>query len=127
MRICPIAFSLQVDKAVVKFPILGGNVAESSHRRRYSAVMASLPAPLNLIYSRTQCTSVTSCIGGKFPYKQQSNAIVSHISTRTSRNNRTSNDSLTTNCVSSNSPMVSADDNWGVWTALFATGAFGLW
>ncbi|KAF8044043.1 hypothetical protein BT93_A2124 [Corymbia citriodora subsp. variegata] len=24
-------------------------------------------------------------------------------------------------------PLISADDQWGMWTALFATGAFGLW
>ncbi|KAI7731966.1 hypothetical protein M8C21_008978 [Ambrosia artemisiifolia] len=26
-----------------------------------------------------------------------------------------------------NFPLISPDDNWGTWTALFATGAFGLW
>ncbi|KAJ4911469.1 hypothetical protein Rs2_06090 [Raphanus sativus] len=26
-----------------------------------------------------------------------------------------------------NTPLISGDDEWGTWTALFATGAFGLW
>uniref|UniRef100_A0A1J3I2K9 Putative membrane protein YjcL n=1 Tax=Noccaea caerulescens TaxID=107243 RepID=A0A1J3I2K9_NOCCA len=26
-----------------------------------------------------------------------------------------------------NTPLISANDEWGTWTALFATGAFGLW
>ncbi|XP_071734274.1 uncharacterized protein [Rutidosis leptorrhynchoides] len=28
---------------------------------------------------------------------------------------------------SSNFPLISPDDHWGIWSALFATGAFGLW
>ncbi|KAH6760580.1 keratin-associated protein [Perilla frutescens var. hirtella] len=92
--------------------------------------MASLAAPLNLTalsYSSRRRTSHTICNGGKFPYKQQSNTI-SHSSTRTFQNKRRAfNDSLIANSHSNTSPMVSPDDNWGVWTALFATGAFGLW
>lgn len=26
-----------------------------------------------------------------------------------------------------NTPLISGNDEWGTWTALFATGAFGLW
>ncbi|XP_031383954.1 uncharacterized protein LOC116197840 isoform X1 [Punica granatum] len=29
--------------------------------------------------------------------------------------------------LNANPPLVSAHDQWGIWTALFATGAFGIW
>lgn len=89
--------------------------------------MASLAVPLNTTYSaRPPRNSHTICSGGRFPYIQKSNT-KSHLSIRTFQSNTTFNDSLTSSSHSNVSPIVSPDDNWGLWTALFATGTFGLW
>ncbi|KAI3458110.1 hypothetical protein Pfo_014773 [Paulownia fortunei] len=92
--------------------------------------MASSALPLHLTTlsssSPSQPTFCTICNGGKFLYKQPSNT-VSPLSNRNFHRNRTSNGSLTVNSHLNNSPMVSPDDHWGMWTALLATGTFGLW
>ncbi|KAL1552846.1 hypothetical protein AAHA92_13595 [Salvia divinorum] len=92
--------------------------------------MASLPLSLTPppSPSRSHPTSHSFCNAAKFPYHHHSNtSSSSHLSIRPCHNLTAPANSLTANSLSNNSPIVSADDNWGVWTALFATGAFGLW
>ncbi|XP_047971779.1 uncharacterized membrane protein YjcL-like isoform X2 [Salvia hispanica] len=91
--------------------------------------MASSPMPLSLTpLSQPSRTHHSFCNAAKFPYHHHSNTnSTSNLSIRTCRNLTAPTNPLTANSLSNNSPVVSADDNWGVWTALFATGAFGLW
>lgn len=101
---------------------VAGNVAQSP-------AMASSPMPLSLTpLSQPSRTHHSFCNAAKFPYHHHSNThSSSNLSIRTCRNLTAPTNSLAANSLSNNSPVVSADDNWGVWTALFATGAFGLW
>ncbi|KAK6135255.1 hypothetical protein DH2020_030998 [Rehmannia glutinosa] len=90
---------------------------------------SALPLHLTALSSSSppQPTFCTICNGGNFLYKHPSNTL-SPLSNRIFHRNRTTNGSLTV--ISShlnNSPIISPDDQWGMWTALFATGTFGLW
>ncbi|KAG8381270.1 hypothetical protein BUALT_Bualt06G0105100 [Buddleja alternifolia] len=109
-----------------------GKLAEITinHHCRSSPLMASLTLPLHLTPLSSSSPShpplSTLCNGGKFPYKQSSNTI-SKFSNKIFHGNRIFNSRLTVGSQLNNSPLVSPDDHWGMWTALLATGTFGLW
>ncbi|KAL3630634.1 hypothetical protein CASFOL_023618 [Castilleja foliolosa] len=95
--------------------------------------MASSALSLNLITISSSSSSSshpttfsTICNVAKFSYKQPPK-VQSPLSNRFFHRNKACKNSLIVSSQLNNSSMVSPDDQWGVWAALFATGTFGLW
>ncbi|CAA0831009.1 Protein of unknown function (DUF819 [Striga hermonthica] len=99
--------------------------------------MATSALPLNLTAfspsssssppSKPTNFSPTSNVGAKSPCGQPPNRL-SPLSNRFFHRIRIAGGSQTVGCgLNTSTPVITPDDHWGIWAALFATGAFGLW
>lgn len=90
---------------------------------------SSLILPLNLVPSSFPILSTfhTTSSFCKFPIKNPITQIIKTHHYYYYHYDSKNNTRLLTRVNSTNSSIVSPNDHWATWTALFATAAFGLW
>ncbi|KAL3834348.1 hypothetical protein ACJIZ3_009084 [Penstemon smallii] len=87
--------------------------------------MATSALPLHFTAPSSAPILCTINNGGKFNYKLRQPS--SYLSNRILHRNQSFKSPLIVNSNLNSSPLISPDDHWATWTALFVTGTFGLW